>query len=664
VTLLAPANLHTTAIASTTVGLAWNAVSGAVGYEIVLLTSTVATLTLTPSNSQIVAAWSLSVGADGANGAILSRDGTDRSGTGAWAASNVVGTNGTITFTSLFNDTAYHITCQPTINGVVVPGTATTVSAIPTATSTTNTTVNLTLTPGNTTILAEWSLNVGQDAATGAILSRDGVDSQGGGAWSAPNVVAVSGTLTFTNLNNGSSYNITAQPTKVGASIGTANTKAATPSTVPTPASTTDAGFVYTGTWATVTGEHTSTASGATAVVTFTAAAANVTASLKSRTSSANGIVGVKIDNGTETMVDLYSATNVPNSIVFTSAALAAGQHTMTVRSTATKNTSSSAVTASVMGATLTNGFFASVGGTGKWASITLPSRGWFSGGAGEGIDGLSTGFGDWRGSACDAISHWIDGPDGSGWGGGINSPAAGFPGIANIAIGGASDWGAAAGGSMDGQLATLLQLMRSQRIIGGVLRPTVIRPAHEMNGNWYAWSVWPGGESNFKAAMQRWHGILMANFPECLWEICFNGESTTGVSVSNLYDPAGGWDIVGVDRYNNYPWIGPGGVTWDDGSTRGTLTDPIGITKWSSWAAARGLPLSIPEYANNPDFGDATYWWDNFGPWLAANHGSAPGKVVMDSWFNEGPQWAIYGSAAGRNNATASSYRPFFQAH
>ncbi|WP_308636436.1 fibronectin type III domain-containing protein [Paenibacillus silvisoli] len=54
------------------------------------------------------------------------------------------------------------------------------------------------------------------------------------------------------------------------------------------------------------------------------------------------GIVGVSIDGGTETMVDTYSTTHTGNTLVYTSPTLSAGQHTMKVRVTGTKNANSS----------------------------------------------------------------------------------------------------------------------------------------------------------------------------------------------------------------------------------------------------------------------------------------------------------------------------------
>ena len=56
---------------------------------------------------------------------------------------------------------------------------------------------------------------------------------------------------------------------------------------------------------------------------------------------SHHGIMAVSIDGGTETNVDLYSAIRADNTLVYTTAVLTPGQHTIKVRVTGTKNASS-----------------------------------------------------------------------------------------------------------------------------------------------------------------------------------------------------------------------------------------------------------------------------------------------------------------------------------
>lgn len=50
------------------------------------------------------------------------------------------------------------------------------------------------------------------------------------------------------------------------------------------------------------------------------------------------GIVGISIDGGAESLVDLYSATRLDNTLIYTSAVLAGGNHTLKIRLTGTKN--------------------------------------------------------------------------------------------------------------------------------------------------------------------------------------------------------------------------------------------------------------------------------------------------------------------------------------
>lgn len=99
------------------------------------------------------------------------------------------------------------------------------------ANAATSTTVNLTLTPGDTTIKADWSLNVGTDGANGAILSRNGTASDTGSTvgWSSAPISGTTGSLTFIHLYDCTTYSITVQPTANGVKVGTPITEQATP---------------------------------------------------------------------------------------------------------------------------------------------------------------------------------------------------------------------------------------------------------------------------------------------------------------------------------------------------------------------------------------------------------------------------------------------------
>jgi hypothetical protein len=219
------------------------------------------------------------------------------------------------------------------------------------------------------------------------------------------------------------------------------------------------------------------------------------------------------------------------------------------------------------------------------------------------------------------------------------------YKGLLDIATGGPSDWTAASNGSLDNAWRDYLSRLRAARTIDGVLYPTILRPAHEMNGNWYGWSVSSAEVPAFKATMSRWENIADTAFPEALFAISFNGETTTsGLDAANVFE-ASVYDLIGVDRYNQYPYIGTSRsgttVTWADGSMRGSDLDPIGIERWRRFAETRGLPVYLPEYANNGDAqggahsGDDPYWVDNFFSWVDAHAGKGRGQVFAESWFN-----------------------------
>lgn len=321
-----------------------------------------------------------------------------------------------------------------------------------------------------------------------------------------------------------------------------------------------------------------------------------------------------------------------------------------------------------------------------------VPARGWYSGGSGHGIDKNNPAFGNWRGQPIDALSTWLDGLNGSQWGNGLmgtgstvsDNAAYRFKGLVDIAIGGPSrsNFAAAANGSLDNQLRTAMRNMRNNRTIDGVLYPTIVRPCHEFNGN-YGWEAQKGDEANFKAFMKRWRNIGKQEFPEVIWAFCPNGESyanfaASGARVADFYE-AGVYDIIGTDRYNQYPHIGTStnGIftSWDAAATQGSDANPKGFETWRLFALNRGLPLYIPEYANNAydsgtpsNAGDDPYYITQLFAWIQKHKGNTAGKVFAEMWFNqfkEENRWHIY--STDTNNPTrqpkvAAGYRSYFQ--
>lgn len=129
------------------------------------------------------------------------------------------------------------------------------------------------------------------------------------------------------------------------------------PAPSPTPATPVGVGtyndtvFTYNGTWQVgdnaVAGfnkymgdDHYSSTTGSTYSLTYSGTQAKVYAAKAPQ----HGIAAISIDNGTETMVDLYAATRADQQLVYTSPVATSGTHTVRVRVTGNKNASSTGV--------------------------------------------------------------------------------------------------------------------------------------------------------------------------------------------------------------------------------------------------------------------------------------------------------------------------------
>jgi hypothetical protein len=420
-------------------------------------------------------------------------------------------------------------------------------------------------------------------------------------------------------------------------------------------ASVTDDGFSYSAGWIavdTTQTEHRSSAAGSTASINVTASAGGTRFSLQAVRNSTNRTISIQVDAGTPVNISESSTTATYGATVWTSPLLAAGGHTIRVR-VVTPN-------GSITGARLDNGSFGGSGYTGDrsketLAGLSLPSRGFFSGAAGPTSDKAATpawqGFGQWRDSPIDSSSTWIDAADGAAWGWGTNAssnPGLTFPGPLHIAMGGPSNWATAASGAMDSQVLTALSNLRAARTQNGVVVPTFLTFAHELNGTWYPWSVSAGEVADMQSTLRRWEAIADTQFPEAVMSMGFNGDSIGGVTARTyLGDLAstGVIDVLDVHYYNQWPYIGTSrsGIftSWEDGANRGTADNPRGILRWQQLGVNSGLPLIMSEWANNGDLqgsdqsGDDPLFINRMYDLINANAGKGPGQFLLENWFD-----------------------------
>lgn len=668
-------------------------------------------MTVTPSPTSILVTWQApALTPQNVTGYGIGRDGTDASGTGNWSTL-LPATTLSYTFDNLVSGQTYTITITPAVSSGT-PGSFSLTTTLPGGTTTGGGT------GGTTGALPGVPVNV----AIAPLLDGYNISwlaPATGGAPTKYYVTAAAGSFSTGQLTGGPailSYWFTNAAIVAGATIrlavaavndygqsGTIGSAWISGQAIPTP---------------TLNGANaTITSSGATTIRVSSLSAVTqsgqVTIAWGAPTLTPQNVTGYTVERGgvdasgtgawsttvtatttTFTFTNLVDGTSYPFTVtpIVSTGTVASASITVPAGGTGTTTTppatgggtTTPPVTGSTGTGTVATGFGTPTGGSvgvSKLAALKLPARGWFSGASGEGIDSANTAFGTWRGNATDALSNWLDTEDGGAWGGGIAAgagPAMNHRGILDIAIGGPSNYSSAAGGSLDASLRTFLTNVRRNRTINGIVYPTILRPFHEMNGDWYAWSVSPGEEAAFKSVAKRWRGIMDSVFPEAIWAFCPNGESTTGVAVANLWD-TGVWDLVGADRYNQYPYIGTnnaGGYTsWPDGSTRGDDSNPVGAQTWLAFARNRGVPLYFPEYANNgydsgtpANGGDDPYWCQQFFAWVRANAGKGSGQILAEMWFNqinkEENRWHLYSpSVATRQPKVAAAYQTFFRA-
>ena len=265
------------------------------------------------------------------------------------------------------------------------------------------------------------------------------------------------------------------------------------------------------------------------------------------------------------------------------------------------------------------------------------PAIAWLSGASGEGV--ASGQFATWRGDPLSIAGTWADNNQGM-----VELPQL-QPGgefgswnesldIAIGAIGDDETWAEAAEGAYEGRWRQSLTNLR--QLWGDRDGTLFIRFAHEMNGNWYAWSVDAGNHQDFIRAWQRFRALQQEIFPESQLVFCVNRESVgNGMDWREAFPGAENVDVFGVDYYNNFPYSGDR-AAWvssvDDVDGYGA---PKGLRAHLDFARSVGLPLAVPEWSGNALEGDSPAFMEAMNAFLQANAGDGPGEVLYDILFN-----------------------------
>jgi len=178
------------------------------------------------------------------------------------------------------------------------------------------------------------------------------------------------------------------------------------------------------------------------------------------------------------------------------------------------------------------------------------------------------------------------------------------------------------------------------------------IRLAHEMNGNWYAWSVAYPGASNtvedfismwihtYDLVNSRWSGNNRNNV---YWLWCPNNADVGGTPAESYYPGDNYVDWVGLDGYNwgalySYSsWTNPAGVFDNMIGRLQTLTNkPIAVAEWGTTSLMNNS-WDYDIAAKSGWIGEAFDYFENNG-------------VSLISYFNidKETDWAVFGGENG----------------
>jgi hypothetical protein len=93
--------------------------------------------------------------------------------------------------------------------------------------------------------------------------------------------------------------------------------------------------------------------------------------------------------------------------------------------------------------------------------------------------------------------------------------------------------------------------------------------------------------------------------------------------------------DVVGVDYYNQFPYV----ETIEEFREAATETDtsggPKGIQGYLDFAREQGLPLAVPEWSGNAGEGDSPAFIEGMYEIFAREGGSGPGQILYEILFN-----------------------------
>jgi F5/8 type C domain-containing protein/glycosyl hydrolase family 26 len=293
-----------------------------------------------------------------------------------------------------------------------------------------------------------------------------------------------------------------------------------------------------------------------------------------------------------------------------------------------------------------------------------IPSGTWLSGASGTGV--ANGDYGTWRGTPVAIAATWADteaasvglwqldpGAEYGAWSRSID--------IAVGAFDAGGSWAYAASGTYDARWRQSLTNLKAR---WGTRSGTVyIRFAHEMNGDWYPWSVNSGNYTQFISGWKRYRALQKEIFPAAKLVFSVNRNSVnTGMDWRSAFPGSAYVDVLGVDYYNQSPYAG----TTAEFDSSILMTDgygaPIGLKRHQEFAASVGLPFAVSEWSGNADLGDSPAYIQGMFDFFRTNGGTGAGNLLYEIQFNvdqDNARWMLYPTT--RMPLSAAKYQQLF---
>jgi mannan endo-1,4-beta-mannosidase len=188
--------------------------------------------------------------------------------------------------------------------------------------------------------------------------------------------------------------------------------------------------------------------------------------------------------------------------------------------------------------------------------------------------------------------------------------------------------------------------------------RRLYLRPAHEMNGDWYPWSPTVGDSTpdDYITMWQHVHDALAREgigSDQCQWIWCVNHADVGDYSAEACYPGDEYVDWVGVDGFN---WGRSQG--WSDWQTPAAVFEAM-FERMERF----DKPLCVPEV------GCSSLTADGSDPgrkadWLRAALDYFDGRVQLYCWFNEDKEtdWAVFGGRNGTDSTDGYACYPAYR--